>query len=112
VKYLARVKVGSLIAWPPSGDKGGTRFHWLKRFTLGVIFLLSGAVALHAQESWVDNDIGSVGVAGSSSYNSTTDAFTVNGAGTGIGSTADSCHLLSEAVNGCANYHLMGPMVG
>ncbi|NJK91334.1 MAG: hypothetical protein HC904_05570 [Blastochloris sp.] len=43
-------------------------------------------------EVWQSQDIGAVGVAGSNSYDSGVDAFTVSGAGSGIGGTADSFH--------------------
>jgi alpha-tubulin suppressor-like RCC1 family protein len=67
-----------------------------------LIFIALGGTMerVHAQETWVDNDVGTVGVAGSSSYNGSTDTFTVNGAGSGIGGTADSFHFVSESVNG------------
>lgn len=48
--------------------------------------------------SWLDQDVGSVGVAGSASYTSGT--FTVKGAGTQIYNTADSFHFVYRPLLG------------
>jgi hypothetical protein len=48
--------------------------------------------------SWLDQDVGSVGVAGSASYTSGT--FTVNGAGTQIYGTADAFHFVYQPLLG------------
>src|SRR6202012_2643379 len=45
---------------------------------------------------WMDQDIGSVGVAGSASYNNGT--FTVNGSGSSITGTADQFNFAYQAV--------------
>lgn len=47
---------------------------------------------------WVNQDIGSVGVAGSSSYSGGT--FTINGSGTDISGTADSCQYVYQTATG------------
>ena len=49
---------------------------------------------------WVDLDIGSVGVAGSSSYNASTDTFTVSGGGNGLTETSDAFHFLYRGMTG------------
>src|ERR1700744_817887 len=72
---------------------------------LGVLWGF-GVVSSDAQEVWTDSDIGTVGITGSSSYNSSTDVFTVNGAGSGIGGSADSGNLLYLQVNG--NLEIIG----
>lgn len=46
---------------------------------------------LKAQATWIDNDIGVVGVTGSGSYGATT---TVSGGGTSVGGISDSCNFL------------------
>ena len=48
--------------------------------------------------SWLDQDVGSVGVAGSASYTSGT--FTVSGAGTQIYGTADAFHFVYQPLLG------------
>jgi subtilase family serine protease len=47
---------------------------------------------------WLNQDIGSVGVAGSATYANGT--FTVNGAGTSVWSTADGFHFAYQALSG------------
>lgn len=46
----------------------------------------------------IGEDIGTVGLAGSSSYTSGT--YTLSGAGTGLGGTADGCYFLHEPITG------------
>jgi regulation of enolase protein 1 (concanavalin A-like superfamily) len=48
--------------------------------------------------SWLDQDVGSVGVAGSASY--TNGTFTVKGSGQWIWSTADGLHFAYQALSG------------
>jgi hypothetical protein len=48
--------------------------------------------------TWLDQDVGSVGVAGSASYTSGT--FTVNGGGAGIYGNADAFHLVYQPLTG------------
>jgi len=47
---------------------------------------------------WLNQDIGSVGVAGSSNYAS--GSFTINGSGADLGGTADACQFAYKAVTG------------
>jgi hypothetical protein len=47
---------------------------------------------------WLDQDLGSVGVAGEANYNNGT--FTVNGAGAQIYGTADAFHFVYQPLNG------------
>lgn len=47
---------------------------------------------------WLDQDVGSVGVAGSSGYTSGT--FTVHGAGAGMTGTADQFHFVYQSLSG------------
>ena len=49
---------------------------------------------------WTNIDIGTVGVAGSGSCNSTTDTYTIAGAGIDINSTADSFHYSYRSLSG------------
>ena len=49
---------------------------------------------------WLDQDIGTVGVVGSASY--TNGAFTIQGSGTGIWSTADQLHFVYQPLAGDA----------
>jgi hypothetical protein len=51
---------------------------------------------IHA-ETWESGDIGSVGQAGSSSYNEPSASFTVEGAGAAIGGAADACHFVAQS---------------
>jgi hypothetical protein len=48
--------------------------------------------------TWLDQDVGSVGLAGSASYTSGT--FTVNGAGAGIFGNADAFHFVYQPLSG------------
>jgi len=48
--------------------------------------------------TWLDQDVGSVGLAGSASYTSGT--FTVNGAGAGIFGNADAFHFAYQPLSG------------
>jgi aryl-phospho-beta-D-glucosidase BglC (GH1 family) len=47
---------------------------------------------------WVSQNIGNVGIAGTSTYNSGT--FTISGAGTGIGGTTDACNFVYQNGSG------------
>ena len=47
---------------------------------------------------WLDSDIGTVGLAGGSTYANGT--FAVTGAGTTIGGTADSSHFVYQSLSG------------
>ena len=48
--------------------------------------------------TWLDQDVGSVGLAGSATY--TNGSFTVNGAGAGIYGTADAFHFVYQPLSG------------
>jgi hypothetical protein len=67
-------------------------------FQTGLLFLLSNR--LTAQEVWQSSDIGSVGVSGTSSYNQTSDEFTVMGSGANIWGQADAFHYVSRQFTG------------
>jgi regulation of enolase protein 1 (concanavalin A-like superfamily) len=60
-----------------------------------VTLVVSAATASTLPTGWTDQDIGSVGLAGSASYSSGT--FTVNGAGSSISGTADQFNYAYEA---------------
>jgi RHS repeat-associated protein len=47
---------------------------------------------------WLDQDVGTVGIAGSATYSNGT--FTVNGAGSGIGQSADAFHFAYQTLSG------------
>jgi YD repeat-containing protein len=49
-------------------------------------------------DGWLDDDIGTVGISGSATYSSGT--FTANGAGAGIGPTADGFHFVYQRLSG------------
>jgi len=49
-------------------------------------------------EAWTGTDIGSVGVAGTDSYNASTGVYTIQGSGADIGSTADACHFVYQSL--------------
>jgi len=48
--------------------------------------------------TWLDQDVGNVGVTGSATYSSGT--FTVKGSGTAIGGTADAMHFVYQSLSG------------
>src|SRR5260221_9648480 len=48
--------------------------------------------------TWTGQDIGSVGVAGSDSYNGTTGVYTIAGSGADINGTADACHFVYQTL--------------
>ena len=65
------------------------------------VFILSslqGHAALPT--GWTDQDIGSVSIPGSASYNSTTGVFTLSGSGGDINGTADAFNYACESVTG------------
>ncbi len=51
-------------------------------------------------EEWTDTDVGTVGIAGSCSYNQTTDVFTVSGGGSEVANTTDSFNYVYQNVTG------------
>ena len=51
-------------------------------------------------EPWSDADIGTVGTAGGSAYDSATGTYTVQGAGADIGGTADNLHFTYRPLSG------------
>lgn len=51
---------------------------------------VSGTPSAPATEDWTGQDVGSIGVAGNSSYNASTDTFTIQASGADIFNTADS----------------------
>ncbi|MDD2710647.1 MAG: chitobiase/beta-hexosaminidase C-terminal domain-containing protein [Verrucomicrobiae bacterium] len=60
-------------------------------------------------EVWQDSDVGSVGVAGSSSYDEISGVFTVRGSGADITSTKDAFHFVSRTLTG--NFTLVARVV-
>jgi hypothetical protein len=59
--------------------------------------------------AWADQDIGTVGTAGSATYSGvSSNTFIVSGAGSGIGGTADSCNFAYGGVTG--NFTLIGQL--
>jgi regulation of enolase protein 1 (concanavalin A-like superfamily) len=55
-----------------------------------------------ADDPWQSGDIGTVGVAGSSSYDELADIYTIRGSGENIWDTADSFHYVYQTVEGDA----------
>jgi len=54
--------------------------------------------SLPLPSGWLDQDVGSVGLAGTASYSNGT--FTINAAGAGIFGTADAFHFVYQPLNG------------
>src|ERR1700733_10512162 len=63
-----------------------------------VSFLFLSFFGLANAGAWTGTDIGSVGVAGTDSYNSTTGVYTIAGSGADIGGTADACHFVYQTL--------------
>jgi regulation of enolase protein 1 (concanavalin A-like superfamily) len=72
----------------------------LKRVLCLSGFLLAAAATLPAEEVWQSSDIGSVGISGTSSYNQTSDEFTVKGSGANIWGQADAFHYVYRQFTG------------
>ncbi|HZY62994.1 MAG TPA: Ig-like domain repeat protein, partial [Edaphobacter sp.] len=72
------------------------------------VTLVVNANAGSLPTGWTDLDVGGVSLAGSASYNNGT--FTVNGAGTSIGGTADQFNYVYQAVTG-TNYTITARVV-
>ena len=71
-------------------------FTWLL-----LLFVCLNAAALgNSFAQWLDQDIGSVDVSGTSSYNAGTGVYTVSGGGMGFSGTADSTHYLYQEIEG------------
>ena len=70
------------------------------RIPAAVLFLFLALGASLARAQWTSSDIGSVGVAGSDSYNSATGVYTLNGSGADIYGTADACHFVYQNLAG------------
>ncbi len=64
------------------------------------LLTIAAMVAWAAGETWFSQDVGSVGIGGSSSYDSPTDTFTVEGSGAGLGGTADAGRFTYLPLNG------------
>ena len=73
-----------------------------RQFMIMLLLFVAAGGRVSAQGSlpsgWSDGDIGSVGTAGTSSYSN--NAFTVKGAGSTIGGTADSFHFVYQSLSG------------
>jgi alpha-tubulin suppressor-like RCC1 family protein len=64
-----------------------------------LIFGISLAFGLPAKaQTWSSSDVGSVGVAGTDSYNSATGVYTIAGSGADIGGTTDACHFVYQTL--------------
>jgi RHS repeat-associated protein len=50
--------------------------------------------------AWTDADVGAVGLAGSATYASSTETFTLNGSGTGVFSSADEVNFAYQPLSG------------
>jgi hypothetical protein len=61
-----------------------------------VVFLALGGFSGSLKAGWTGTDIGSVGVAGTDSYNA--GVYTIQGSGADIGSTADACHFVYQTL--------------
>jgi hypothetical protein len=59
-----------------------------------------GVAAAGLPAGWTQEDIGAVGRAGSATYDATTAAFTVAGAGADVWGTADALHLAEQPLTG------------
>jgi len=86
VTMAASVYVGLVVCSHTAGSRNASTFDHV---TVG-----AGAAL---PSPWTQQDVGSVGVAGSGSYSS--GAFTVSGAGADIWGTADSFHYVSQPLN-------------
>jgi len=64
------------------------------------VSFLAGPLRAQLPTGWVAQDIGAVGAAGSTTYNSGTGTFTVNGSGADIYGTADEFHFCHQAFTG------------
>lgn len=85
---------GSITVLVPTGATSGPFL-----VTVGGQGASSASFTVNALPSgWTDTDIGTVGLAGSSSYANGT--FTVKGAGAGIWSTADAFHFVYQPLSG------------
>jgi hypothetical protein len=75
---------------------------WMNTFDVNVTVTVSGDVTPPAPlgSSFLDQDIGSVGITGTASYSSTTKIFTVGGSGTDVWSNNDSFNYLYQPVVG------------
>jgi len=84
----------SIVVLVPSGATSGTFAVTVNNETAD-----SSSFTVTALPSgWSDQDVGSVGVAGSATYASGT--FTVKGSGTSIGGTADAMHFVYQSLSG------------
>ena len=61
-------------------------------------FLLLLSFDFASAHTWTGTEVGSVGVAGTDSYNSNTGVYTIAGSGTDIGGTADACHFVYQTL--------------
>ncbi|MBW8782031.1 MAG: chitobiase/beta-hexosaminidase C-terminal domain-containing protein, partial [Verrucomicrobia bacterium] len=67
----------------------------------GVVCLFLGSRAeVRGDETWIWQDVGSVGLPGVSSYDGSTDTFTLQGSGAGVSGTADGFHFDYFPVSG------------
>ena len=63
-------------------------------------FLFLSFFGLASAQTWTGTDIGSVGVAGTDSYNATTGVYTIAGSGADIYGTADAFHFVYQTLQG------------
>jgi hypothetical protein len=69
-----------------------------KRTWLMTLGMTVAATRLFAQDAWVEQDVKSVGVAGSSTCDAASGSFTRRGTGHDIGVVADGFHCLYQTV--------------
>src|SRR5690348_15504545 len=77
----------------------GTR-HIVVHSVFIVVVLACLGAAGPIPSSWTEADIGTPGVAGSSSWDPVTDVWAVNGGGGDIWNTADQFHYVSRTLSG------------
>ncbi|MFA6287903.1 MAG: PA14 domain-containing protein [Opitutaceae bacterium] len=82
-------------------DRVATCFPKLGMLTVLLAGVLATLTAANVPlTDWTNLDIGTVGLAGSGSFNSTTGDYTLKGAGSDIGGTADSFHYSYRPLSG------------
>src|SRR5262249_39845732 len=94
----------SVTSFADAGVSSGTTYTYTVKASdaAGNLSLPSNSVSAttsaNVPSPWLDQDIGSVGLAGSASYSSGT--FSVKGSGTDISSTADAFHYVFQPLSG------------
>ena len=78
------------------------RFTLRAQLFLGLValFFFPLSLSIVRAGTWTGSDVGSVGVAGSDSYNSATGVYTISGSGADINGTADAFHFVYQTLTG------------